>query len=51
MALGAELGFQTWERLSNPDVYCIALREGHVEISRPWVPASPPPNNGVEPTR
>jgi 2,3-bisphosphoglycerate-dependent phosphoglycerate mutase len=29
-------GFQTWERLSNPDVYCLAVQGEHVEISRTW---------------
>jgi 2,3-bisphosphoglycerate-dependent phosphoglycerate mutase len=32
-----QFGFQTWERLSNPDVYCLAVQEERVEISRTWV--------------
>jgi 2,3-bisphosphoglycerate-dependent phosphoglycerate mutase len=32
-------GFQTWECLSNPDVYCLAVRGERVEISRTWVPS------------
>jgi hypothetical protein len=31
-----QFGFQTWERLSNPDVYCLAVQEERVEISRTW---------------
>ena len=34
-----QFGFQSWERLSNPDVYCIAVHEECVEISRTWVPS------------
>jgi 2,3-bisphosphoglycerate-dependent phosphoglycerate mutase len=33
-----QFGFQTWERLSNPDVYCLAMQGGHVEIFRTWDP-------------
>jgi 2,3-bisphosphoglycerate-dependent phosphoglycerate mutase len=29
-------GFQTWERLSNPDVYCLSIKRDRVEISRTW---------------
>lgn len=29
-------GFETWERLSNPDVYCLTPEMGRVEISRTW---------------
>jgi 2,3-bisphosphoglycerate-dependent phosphoglycerate mutase len=32
-------GFQTWEGLSNPDVYCIAVHEDRVKIARTWVPS------------
>jgi len=34
-----QFGFQTWERLSNPDVYCLAVQGGHIEISCTWIPA------------
>lgn len=33
-----EFGFQTWECLSNPDVYCLAVQGERVEMSRTWVP-------------
>ena len=33
-----QFGFQTWEGLSNPDVYCIAVHGERVEISRTWIP-------------
>lgn len=32
-------GFQAWEGLSNPDVYCLAVEGERVEISRTWIPA------------
>jgi 2,3-bisphosphoglycerate-dependent phosphoglycerate mutase len=32
-----QFGFQTWEGLSNPDVYCLAVQRAGVEISRTWV--------------
>lgn len=35
----AQFGFQTWERLSNPDVYCLAVQEEGVEISHTWLGA------------
>ena len=35
-------GFQTWERLSNPDVYCLAVQGEHVEISHTWAPSLSP---------
>jgi len=38
-----QFGFQTWERLSNPDVYCIAVLGERVEISRTWVSSLTPP--------
>jgi 2,3-bisphosphoglycerate-dependent phosphoglycerate mutase len=31
-------GFQTWEHLSNPDVYGLTVQGEHVEISRIWDP-------------
>jgi 2,3-bisphosphoglycerate-dependent phosphoglycerate mutase len=34
-----QFGFQSWEQLSNPDVYCLAAQGACVEISRTW--ASP----------
>jgi 2,3-bisphosphoglycerate-dependent phosphoglycerate mutase len=34
-----QFGFQTWECLSNPDVYCLAVRGERVEMSRTWVPS------------
>src|SRR5262245_53006960 len=36
-----QFGFQTWECLSNPDVYRIAVQDVHVAISRTWTPAGP----------
>ncbi len=35
----AQFGFQTWERLSNPDVYYLAVQEERVEISHTWLGA------------
>jgi 2,3-bisphosphoglycerate-dependent phosphoglycerate mutase len=32
-------GFQTWEGLSNPDVYCITVHGDRVKIARTWVPS------------
>ena len=29
-------GFQTWEGLSNPDVYCLVVQGDRVEIARTW---------------
>jgi len=29
-------GFQTWERLSNPDVYDLAIQREHIQISHTW---------------
>lgn len=40
----AQFGFQTWERLSNPDVYCLAVQEERVEISHTWVLSLTPPS-------
>lgn len=34
-----QFGFQTWECLSNPDVYGIAVRGERVEISCTWAPS------------
>jgi 2,3-bisphosphoglycerate-dependent phosphoglycerate mutase len=34
-----QFGFQTWERLFNPDVYCLAVQEQRVEISHTWLGA------------
>lgn len=31
-----QCGFQTWEGLSNPDVYCLVVRGDRVEIARTW---------------
>jgi hypothetical protein len=31
-----QCGFQTWEGLSNPDVYCLVVRRDRVEIARTW---------------
>jgi 2,3-bisphosphoglycerate-dependent phosphoglycerate mutase len=31
--------FQTWEGLSNPDVYCITVHGDRVKIARTWVPS------------
>ena len=32
-----QFGFQAWERLSNPDVYCLAVQGERVEISHTWL--------------
>jgi 2,3-bisphosphoglycerate-dependent phosphoglycerate mutase len=32
----AQYGFQAWERLSNPDVYCLTVHEDGVHVSRTW---------------
>ncbi len=29
-------GFTTWEKLSNPDVFCLVFQDGGVQISRTW---------------
>ena len=39
-----QYGFQTWECLSNPDVYCLAVQGKRVEISRTWVPSLTAPS-------
>lgn len=38
-----QFGFQTWERLSNPDVYCLAVQGEGVESSRTWALSLTPP--------
>jgi 2,3-bisphosphoglycerate-dependent phosphoglycerate mutase len=38
-----QCGFQTWERLSNPDVYCLTVQGEGVEISRVWGLSLTPP--------
>ena len=35
----AQFGFQAWEHLSNPDVYCIEVQGERVWISRTWDPS------------
>jgi 2,3-bisphosphoglycerate-dependent phosphoglycerate mutase len=35
----AQFGFETWERLSNPDVYCVTWHAERVQVSRTWVPS------------
>lgn len=32
----ARYGFETWERLSNPDVYCLAVHADGIRVSRTW---------------
>jgi len=46
-----QFGFQTWECLSNPDVYGIAVHEERVEISRTWIPSltAPGPSGDDQP--
>jgi 2,3-bisphosphoglycerate-dependent phosphoglycerate mutase len=34
-----QFAFATWERLSNPDVYCLTVHTDHVQVSRTWVPS------------
>jgi 2,3-bisphosphoglycerate-dependent phosphoglycerate mutase len=31
-----QFGYQTWEQLSNPDVYCLTIQGERVKISRTW---------------
>jgi hypothetical protein len=33
-----QFGFQAWEHLSNPDVYCLEVEAERVRVSRTWVP-------------
>ena len=37
-----QFGCQTWEHLSNPDVYCIKIGVEHVRVTRTWVPLVSP---------
>jgi len=39
-----QFGFQTWERLSNPDVYCLTAPGERVEIFRTWGFSLTPPS-------
>jgi len=32
-----QFDFSAWERLSNPDVYCVAVHPDRVHVSRTWV--------------
>ena len=41
-----QFGFQTWECLSNPDVYCLAVQGERVEVSRTWAPVPTAPGPG-----
>ena len=34
----AQFGYQSWERLSNPDVYCLTLHAKRVQVSHAWMP-------------
>jgi 2,3-bisphosphoglycerate-dependent phosphoglycerate mutase len=34
-----QFGFQAWERLSNPDVYCLEVEAERVRVTRTWVPS------------
>lgn len=33
-----QFGFQVWEHLSNPDVYCLEVEAERVRVTRTWVP-------------
>jgi 2,3-bisphosphoglycerate-dependent phosphoglycerate mutase len=33
-----QFGFQTWEHLSNPDVYCLEVEAERIRVTRTWVP-------------
>jgi 2,3-bisphosphoglycerate-dependent phosphoglycerate mutase len=33
-----QFGFQAWEHLSNPDVYCLEVEAERVRVTRTWVP-------------
>ena len=35
----AQFDFTAWERLSNPDVYCLTLHTDHIHVSHTWVPS------------
>jgi 2,3-bisphosphoglycerate-dependent phosphoglycerate mutase len=35
----AQLAFAAWERLSNPDVYCLTVHPDGIRVSRTWVPS------------
>jgi 2,3-bisphosphoglycerate-dependent phosphoglycerate mutase len=44
-----QFGFQTWENLSNPDVYRLAVHRERVEIVRTWVPPATTPSRSGGP--
>ena len=46
-----QFGFQAWEHLSNPDVYCIEMDAERVQVTRTWVPplAASGPSKGINP--
>lgn len=33
---GTQFGFQAWEHLSNPDVYCLEMDVKRVRVTRTW---------------
>jgi 2,3-bisphosphoglycerate-dependent phosphoglycerate mutase len=33
-----QFGFQAWEHLANPDVYCLEVEAERVRVTRTWVP-------------
>jgi 2,3-bisphosphoglycerate-dependent phosphoglycerate mutase len=39
-----QFGYETWERLSNPDIYCLAVQGERVEISHTWAHSLTPPS-------
>jgi 2,3-bisphosphoglycerate-dependent phosphoglycerate mutase len=37
-SFAAEFDFSAWERLTNPDVYCVAVSAERVQVARTWIP-------------
>jgi 2,3-bisphosphoglycerate-dependent phosphoglycerate mutase len=46
-----QFGFQAWEHLSNPDVYCLEMEVERVRVTRTWVPplAASGTSKGINP--
>jgi 2,3-bisphosphoglycerate-dependent phosphoglycerate mutase len=38
-SFAAQFDFAAWERLSNPDVYCVTVYPHRVRVARTWVPS------------
>lgn len=37
-SFAAEFDYSAWERLTNPDVYCVTVSTDRVHVARTWVP-------------